>query len=270
MLGDVGRMCTTSTRDLTRTRFADCVQMHNLLCNVLYTFLNLKMFDDTSRTSDLADKYQSYMMNLINFCMITEEPLLKINLLVLIESLILNSKRYFNKGCENVLMAQLSHLMNALCDFSKVSDIFVCSILNQVGAKALSAIEAVYSIIGVKIKPYIDLIIDALEFNFNSSYYHKDNIFVASKFLNRLVNDFKLDFRPYVAHTLKALKEVLLIAEFVDGNQDILDQMEEILKDSWGIYKYFLQNMFYQVDQPASYGMILFIKKLIKLSFKAQ
>ncbi|KII71551.1 hypothetical protein RF11_00792 [Thelohanellus kitauei] len=257
MLGDVGRMSTASTHDMSKTYFANFIQMHNLLCNVLYTFLKLKMFVDTSRISELADKYQCYMMKLINFCMITDEPLLKINLLILIESLIFNSKRYFNKGCENVLMPQLSHFMNSLCDISKVSDIFVCSILNQVGAKALSAIEAVYSIIGVKIKPYLDQIIDALEFIFNSSYYHRDNIFVASKFLNRLVNDFKLDFRPYVAHTLKALQEVLLVAEFVDGNQDILDQMEEILKYSWGIYKYFLQNMFYQADQPASYGMIL-------------
>ncbi|KII71546.1 hypothetical protein RF11_00787 [Thelohanellus kitauei] len=180
-----------------------------------------------------------------SFCMITDEPLLQINLLILIDELILNT-------CEKVLMPELSHLMNALFDFSKASDIFVC-------AKALSAIKAVYSIIGIKIEPYIDQIIDVLEFNFNITEYHKDNIFGASKLLNKLVTDFKLEFRPYVAHTLKALKQVLLLADFVDGNQDMLDQMEEFLKESWGIYQYFLQNMFFQVDQPASYGMIFYI-----------
>ncbi|KII74934.1 Importin subunit beta-1 [Thelohanellus kitauei] len=190
ILREWGKLFIVPTRSLTPIQYAEFSEMQTIWCNVLIEYFGVL------RPQELGGMYQTLMMTLISFYMITDDSLLKENLLSSLSNLILYAP-------EDVVIADLSHLMNALFEICQDPDAAVCE-------ASLSVIKNVCWCVESNIALYCDQIIDIAKLSFDRPDFNIECNILASKLLNGLVCILGLGFKPYVAKTLKILNHILV------------------------------------------------------------
>ncbi|KII71341.1 Importin subunit beta-1 [Thelohanellus kitauei] len=243
MLQKLGTVCTQTVNPKSKSQYFEFSEMHSVCCDVLQNFFI------ALKNDGLSELYQTLLMMLTSFSMITEDPMLQENLLLALGTLISNIG-------EDALMLELQYLINALLQFAQNSD-------DAVGTASLSCIFNVVQIISFNIKPYVEHIIDVIAFIFYRRDSRIETLTAASKLLNGFVCELDLEFKPYVTQTLDALYNILLVDIIEVVNEDHLERVDVFLIESWTVYINLIKNIFYRNKERPSGGDYLIWKKHI-------